>query len=83
MTDHDQAGFVINRIQSAISDFAFISSEGATVSITASIGAATIPADGHTFEELMMQADKRMYRTKDDVKARVRAAYPQRIALTS
>jgi diguanylate cyclase (GGDEF)-like protein/putative nucleotidyltransferase with HDIG domain len=83
MTDYDQAGFVVNRIQNAIGDFAFMSSEGAVVTITASIGAATIPGDGHTFEELMMQADKRMYRTKDDVKARARATYPQRIALSS
>jgi diguanylate cyclase (GGDEF)-like protein len=83
MTDYDQAGFVVNRIQNAIGDFAFMSSEGAVVTITASIGAATIPGDGHTFEELMMQADKRMYRTKDDVKARARATYPRRIALSS
>ncbi len=83
MTDQDQASFVINRIQAAIGDYAFLSSEGETVRITASIGAATVPADGHTFEELMMQADKRMYRTKDDVKARNRPSYPQRIAISS
>lgn len=73
MTDHEQAGIVINRIQTAIAQFAYETQMGETVAVTASIGAATIPADGQSFEELMMQADKRMYRTKDDVKSRVRA----------
>jgi diguanylate cyclase (GGDEF)-like protein len=72
MTDQDQAGYVINRIQAAIAQFAYETQTGEAVTVTASIGAATIPADGQTFEELMMQADKRMYRTKDDVKSRSR-----------
>ncbi|MFP5261644.1 MAG: diguanylate cyclase [Blastocatellia bacterium] len=73
MTDHDQAGYVINRIQAAIGQFVYETQTGEKVVVTASIGAATIPADGQTFEELMMQADKRMYRTKDDAKSRARA----------
>jgi diguanylate cyclase (GGDEF)-like protein len=72
MTDQEQAGFVINRIQAAISQFAYETQTGETVTLTASIGAATIPGDGQSFEELMMQADKRMYRTKDDMKSRGR-----------
>jgi diguanylate cyclase (GGDEF)-like protein len=72
MTDHEQAAFVINRVDAAISKFVYETSEGERVTITASIGSATAPADGQSFEELMMQADRRMYRTKDDSKSRHR-----------
>jgi diguanylate cyclase (GGDEF)-like protein/putative nucleotidyltransferase with HDIG domain len=72
MTDAEQANCVINRIQTAISLFAYQTQAGEAVTVTASIGAASNPADGQSFEELMMQADKRMYRTKDDLKSRAR-----------
>jgi diguanylate cyclase (GGDEF)-like protein len=72
MTDEEQAGYVINRIQTAIRLFAYETQAGETVTVTASIGAASIPSDGQSFEELMMQADKRMYRTKDEAKSRAR-----------
>jgi diguanylate cyclase (GGDEF)-like protein/putative nucleotidyltransferase with HDIG domain len=74
MTDPEQAGFVIERIQNAISNFFYETADGKQVKVTASIGAATIPVDGQTFEELMMQADRRMYRSKDDVKSRLRSS---------
>jgi diguanylate cyclase (GGDEF)-like protein len=73
MTDEEQAACVIDRIQTAIRLFAYQTQSGETVTVTASIGAASIPADGQTFEELMMQADKRMYRAKDELKSSLRA----------
>ncbi len=73
MTDEEQAGYVIGRVQTAISQYTYTTAEGDRVSVTASIGAATIPADGQSFEELMMQADKRMYRSKDDTRSRPRS----------
>jgi diguanylate cyclase (GGDEF)-like protein len=73
MTDEEQAACVIDRIQTAIRLFAYQTQSGETVTVTASIGAALIPADGQTFEELMMQADKRMYRAKDELKSSLRA----------
>jgi len=73
MTDYDQACHVVGRIQNAISQYTYTTGEGHRVSVTASIGAATIPVDGQSFEELMMQADKRMYRSKDDIKSRSRS----------
>jgi diguanylate cyclase (GGDEF)-like protein len=73
MTDAEQALYVISRIQTATSLFAYQTQTGETVTVTASIGAASIPADGQSFEELMMQADKRMYRAKEDMKSHPRA----------
>jgi diguanylate cyclase (GGDEF)-like protein len=73
MTDHEQACHVVTRIQTAIGQYFYTTADGDKVSVTASIGAATIPADGQSFEELMMQADKRMYRSKDDGKSRPRS----------
>jgi diguanylate cyclase (GGDEF)-like protein/putative nucleotidyltransferase with HDIG domain len=73
MTDQEQAAHVISRIQIAISQYAYTTGDGEKVSVTASIGAATIPDDGQSFEELMMQADKRMYRSKDDTRSRPRS----------
>jgi diguanylate cyclase (GGDEF)-like protein/putative nucleotidyltransferase with HDIG domain len=88
MTDAEQADFVIGRVQRAIAAFSHITAEGEPVTITASIGAASTPADGQSFEELMMQADKRMYRTKDEGKSRPHVreqatAAPRRIARVS
>jgi diguanylate cyclase (GGDEF)-like protein len=73
MTDHEQANHVVTRIQTAIGQYTYTTADGDRVSVTASIGAATIPADGQSFEELMMLADKRMYRSKDDIKSRPRS----------
>lgn len=88
MTDYEQAGHVINRIKSAIRQFSYETTDGKQVKVSASIGAATIPPDGQSFEELMMQADKRMYRSKDDEKSRSRSegsvsAMPHKIARIS
>ncbi|HYP25764.1 MAG TPA: diguanylate cyclase [Blastocatellia bacterium] len=78
MTDHEQAGHVIRRIQNAIDGFVLDLPGGETVSLTASIGAATCPNDGRSFEELMMQADKRMYRSKEEARSgnRPEGAFP-------
>ncbi|HJQ67716.1 MAG TPA: diguanylate cyclase [Blastocatellia bacterium] len=73
MTDQEQAGYVVSRIQNAVSQYAYTTGEGERASVTASVGAATIPADGQSFEELMMLADKRMYRSKDDTRSRPRS----------
>jgi diguanylate cyclase (GGDEF)-like protein len=69
MTDHEQAGHVIRRIQKAVDQFALDLMDGQMVSVTASIGASTCPNDGRGFEELMMKADKRMYRSKEEMRS--------------
>ncbi len=84
MTDQQQALYVINRLQAAINRPFLTISEDEQISVTASIGAATAPADGQSFEELMMNADKQMYRSKDNVKSRGQVTkLPHRIARIS
>ncbi|HVF88959.1 MAG TPA: diguanylate cyclase [Blastocatellia bacterium] len=68
MTDHEQTGHVIKRIQKAIGQLVLDMPGGESVTVTASIGAATSPRDGWSFEELMMQADRRMYRSKEELR---------------
>lgn len=72
MTDLEQASYVIKRIEQAISQFRYETLNGQQVTVSASIGAASTPGDGQTFEELMIEADNRMYRSKDNAKSRVR-----------
>jgi len=68
MTDPEQAGHVIRRIQKALGQVVLDMPGGESATVTASIGAATSPSDGWSFEELMMQADRRMYRSKEELK---------------
>jgi diguanylate cyclase (GGDEF)-like protein len=64
-------------LQSAVESVTFEASEGRTVRVSLSIGAAVFPNDGRTYEALLAAADGRMYRDKKSRKrpeARAKAA---------
>ena len=51
-------------VQGAVSAYPFEPRPGVRVALSISAGCARFPEDGHTFEELLMVADSRMYRDK-------------------
>jgi len=62
--DRRTAIALTERIQRAIDRFHYKLRDGKSVSLGISIGSASFPEDGRTIEELMAQADKRMYENK-------------------
>ncbi|MFN7944836.1 MAG: diguanylate cyclase [Blastocatellia bacterium] len=63
-TSYEQARRVIDRIELDVTTHRMEVSEGQTVSVGISIGAAELGVDGHTLEELIAKADQEMYATK-------------------
>ncbi|MGE5361038.1 MAG: diguanylate cyclase [Bacteroidales bacterium] len=64
-TNSAGALLVARRVRDRVAEHRFLASEGLSVRLTASIGAATLPDVASTPDELMAAADKAMYRVKD------------------
>ena len=58
------------RIESAVDDFSIEISKDVTAKVGVSIGTASFPAAGESFDQLIVAADKAMYSTKAFHKAR-------------
>ena len=52
-----------SRIEAAVASFV-LPVDGCLASVGVSVGAASFPVNGETFEQLLIAADKAMYRTK-------------------
>ena len=63
-TGFEQAQTVIQRIEEAVNAHRLEVSDGQTVGVGISIGAAELGRDGDTLEELLIKADLAMYTTK-------------------
>lgn len=63
-TGREGALTVAERVRSRIARHRFLASEGAELSLTASIGVATYPDVGHSVDDLVQAADAAMYRVK-------------------
>ena len=64
-TDREQATICAWRLREAVSNHAFLGSEGLAVHITASLGVAAFPQDASSGDDLMRVADLAMYRAKE------------------
>ena len=60
----EAAGQTIKRLEDAIGEYNFILRTGEPVNLGISIGHAFFPEDGKTIEDLLVKADKDMYRKK-------------------
>ncbi|OQX95805.1 hypothetical protein B6I21_03535 [candidate division KSB1 bacterium 4572_119] len=64
-TGKDAAGFVSNKIKNLVENTKFRYEESQpNGKLTVSMGVATFPEDGKTFDELVAMADKRLYKAK-------------------
>ena len=73
-TGCDGALAVAARVRERLNGSRFLTSEGASVRLTASIGVATLPDVAGTAEELLRAADKAMYKVKASGKDGFQAA---------
>jgi diguanylate cyclase (GGDEF)-like protein len=73
-TSVDGALTVAARLRECLVESRFLTSDGASVRLTASIGVATLPDVAGTAEELLRAADRAMYRVKASGKDGIRAA---------
>jgi diguanylate cyclase (GGDEF)-like protein len=73
-TGQDGAIFVAERVRDRIRAFKFLETDGLSVSLTASVGVATLPDVTSSSEELLRAADRAMYRVKDTGKNGIRVA---------
>ena len=64
-TGSDGAMFVGERIREKIAAWSFLRSDGLNISLTVSVGVATLPDVADSAEELIQAADEAMYRIKD------------------
>lgn len=62
-TDSSDVIELCARIETAVASYA-LSVDGETASVGVSVGSACFPAQGESFEQLLIAADKAMYRTK-------------------
>jgi diguanylate cyclase (GGDEF)-like protein len=63
-TSKPNAVVVVKRLQEALNSSVFPAGDGRNVSMTASYGVASFPADGRTGPELLRVADQALYRVK-------------------
>jgi diguanylate cyclase (GGDEF)-like protein len=64
-TGSDGAVFVGERIREKIAAWSFLRGDGLSISLTVSIGVATLPDAASSAEQLIQAADKAMYAVKD------------------
>ncbi len=69
--DKPAATHLSRQLLQRISDARFLSGEGLSLSVTASLGLATFPQDGHTLHDLIRSADTMMYAAKDQGRNRL------------
>ncbi len=73
-TGSDGAFFVGERIREKIAAWVFLKSLGLNISLTVSVGVATLPDAAATAEQLIQAADEAMYAVKDGGKNGIRVA---------
>ena len=73
-TGQDGAIFVAERVRDRIRAFKFLEGDGLALSLTASVGVATLPDVTSSAEELLRAADRAMYRVKDTGKNGIHVA---------
>lgn len=73
-TGQDGAIFVAERVRDRIRAFKFLEPDGLSLSLTASVGVATLPDVTSSSEELLRAADRAMYRVKDTGKNGIHVA---------
>ena len=73
-TGQDGAIFVAERVRDRIRAFKFLEGDGLALSLTASVGVATLPDVTSSAEELLRTADRAMYRVKDTGKNGIHVA---------
>ena len=73
-TGGEGAFAVGERIRERIAEHRFLSREGLTLHLTASVGVATLPDVANSAEELVQAADSAMYQVKDRGKNGIQAA---------
>jgi diguanylate cyclase (GGDEF)-like protein len=73
-TGSDGAFFVGERIREKIAAWVFLKSLGLNISLTVSVGVATLPDVAATAEQLIQAADEAMYAVKDGGKNGIRVA---------
>jgi diguanylate cyclase (GGDEF)-like protein/putative nucleotidyltransferase with HDIG domain len=73
-TDERQAGIRAREVQNAVERLAFEVMPGGEVRLGISVGWATYPSDGHSYEALLKKADRRMYQNKSARKSSPRLA---------
>lgn len=64
-TANEEAHAVLERIRQIVASNPYNITDEGSISITISVGIATFPDDGSTWEELISSADKAMYRAKE------------------
>ncbi|MGC9198398.1 MAG: diguanylate cyclase domain-containing protein [Acidobacteriaceae bacterium] len=72
--DKPAATHLSRQILERISKARFLSGEGLSLSVTASLGLATFPQDGRTLHDLIRSADTMMYAAKDEGRNRLMVA---------
>jgi diguanylate cyclase (GGDEF)-like protein/putative nucleotidyltransferase with HDIG domain len=70
----DDVQDLCSRIENAIDEFRLPVSEGRVAQVGVSVGASTYPANGATFDEMVIAADRGMYTIKSKRKYQRRAA---------
>ena len=70
---------VARRVRDRLAARRFLASEGASVSVTASIGVATLPDGAGSAEELLQAADTAMYKVKTSGKDGIHLAQPDTV----
>lgn len=78
-TGSDGGRAVANRLRERLTSRRFLGSEGASVSLTASIGVATLPDVAGSAEELLRAADTAMYKVKASGKNGIHIAGPDEV----
>ena len=72
--DELQVGDRARQIQEAVETLAFEATSGVEIRLGISVGWATYPRDGHSYETLVKKADRRMYHNKSARKSNPSAA---------
>jgi diguanylate cyclase (GGDEF)-like protein len=73
-TGQEGAVFVAERVRDRLRSFRFLEGDGLSLTLTASVGVATLPDVTSSAEELLRAADRAMYRVKDTGKNGIHVA---------
>ncbi|MBA2378299.1 MAG: diguanylate cyclase, partial [Blastocatellia bacterium] len=65
-TDSESVRQLCRRIETAVSEFSLSVDEHRSANVGVSLGSASYPQNGETFDQLVVAADKAMYRTKEN-----------------
>jgi diguanylate cyclase (GGDEF)-like protein len=73
-TGSDGASAVAERVRDRLASHPFLTGDGSSIRLTASVGVATLPDVASTAEELVRAADRAMYRVKESGKNGIHVA---------